>query len=174
MILFALLVALGMPVLAFGGAYMSKKEALELAFPEAERVETLNLYLDETRIRKVSRLSGIPAVGAIHTFYVGKKGDLVTGYAAIEAAVVRTLPETLMIVLDPDGHVRRVEVLAFYEPEEYKPPVRWLAQFEGRILDSELRVGGAIHGITGATLSAQAVTRQVRKTVALLRVLREE
>jgi hypothetical protein len=43
--------------------------------------------------------------------------------------------------------------------------------FQGRPLDRELAVSRAIHGVTGATLSARAATEAVRRTLALHQVL---
>ncbi len=153
--------------------YLDKETALQRAFPDAGEIETRTLYLSPDQQQQIARASGAPVDSAIYTFYVGRKGGQDTGYAAIEAATVRTLPETVMVVLEPDGRVRFVEILAFFEPEEYKPPQRWLEQFPGRTLGPQLRVGGEIQGITGATLSAQAITRQVRKSSAMLQLLLE-
>lgn len=155
---------------AHGKVYQSREQALQKAFPEAESIETVNLYLSEEDVDRVVRLSGVEPESALYSFYVGKKGGTITGYAAIEAGTVRTLPETVIVVLNTDGSVRYVEVLAFFEPEEYKPSERWLAQFPGKRLSPQLRIGGQIQGISGATLSAQAITRQVRKSAALLRL----
>lgn len=158
--------------IARGEVSLSREQALRLAFPEAETIETVRLYLTEEEMAQVARASGARLDSPLHTFYVGKTGGKATGYAAIEAATVRTMPETVMVVLDPDGTVRFVEILAFFEPEEYKPSRRWLNQFPGRKLSPEMRVGGEIQGITGATLSAQAILRQVRRTAALAELLK--
>jgi hypothetical protein len=165
---------LGLPALSWGGALMSKADALKLAFPDAERVETINLFLTKAQLEQVKQRSGVTPDSPLYTFYVGKKGQDITGYAAIEAATVRTLPETVMVVLNPDGSVRFTEILAFFEPPEYMPPKRWLDQFRKIQLSPALRVGGEIHAISGATLSAQAITRQVRKTAALCEILLTE
>jgi hypothetical protein len=74
-------------------------------------------------------------------------------------------------VLSPSGAVRRVEILAFYEPPEYTPPERWTKQFDGRQLDDDLKLGAGVQGITGATLSATAMTAGVRRVLALYEVL---
>jgi Na+-translocating ferredoxin:NAD+ oxidoreductase RnfG subunit len=84
---------------------------------------------------------------------------------------VRTHQEALLVVLTPGGRVRSLRVLAFYEPEEYLAPQRWLGQMEGRALDDRLRLGGDLHGIAGATLSSRAVTDAVRRSLALFEVL---
>ncbi len=154
-------------------AYTTKAEALKFAFPDVERVETLNLFLTEAEVAGVAKKSGASLDSPLYTFYVGKSGESVTGYVAIEAATVRTHQETVMVTLNPDGEVRFVEILAFFEPEEYLPSKRWLDQFIDLQLSKQLRIGGDIQGITGATLSAQSVTRQVRKTAALLQTYLE-
>lgn len=159
--------------LAWGGTYLSKTEALKRAFPQADRVETVNLFLTPEEVTEISRLAGAPLTSPLHTFYVGKKGTQTLGYAAIEAATVRTMPETVMIVLTPDARVSFVEILAFFEPEEYLPSRRWLQQFVGAQLSDALRIGGSVQAMTGATLSAQAVTRQVRLTTALAQRIQE-
>jgi len=68
------------------------------------------------------------------------------------------LPETFLVVLSPDGKVTATHLLAFYEPSEYAPPARWLEQFHGATAADELRVGRGIAGITGSTLTSEAVT----------------
>ena len=103
--------------------------------------------------------------------YTGMKGDEVLGYAFIDTHTVRTMPEAFMVVLSPNGIVRSLRVLAFYEPREYQPNNRWYAQFEQVSAGQSLRVGGDIHGIAGATLSARATTRGVRRALAFYEIL---
>jgi hypothetical protein len=45
------------------------------------------------------------------------------------------------------------------------------AQFEHKSLEEPLRLGGDLHGIVGATLSAQATTLGVRRALALYQVV---
>ena len=156
---------------AWARTYLTKTQALELAFPGADRVEAQSLFLTEEQVSRVEARSGAALDGRLFTLYAGKRQGEAVGCAVIEAATVRTLPQTLLVVLGPDGAVRLVRVLAFFEPEEYRPPPRWLDQFRGRRLSPGLRLGGEIQGITGATLSAQAVARQVRKAAALCELL---
>ncbi len=156
---------------AWARTYLTKTQALELAFPDADRVEAQSLFLTEEQVSRVEARSGATLDGRLFTLYVGERQGEAVGCAVIEAATVRTLPQTLLVVLGPDGAVRLVRVLAFFEPEEYRPPPRWLDQFRGRRLSPGLRLGGEIQGITGATLSAQAVARQVRKAAALCELL---
>lgn len=152
-------------------AFYSKTEALALAFPAADTVENHTFFLTDEQVQRVTTLAAAPVDSKLVTFYTGRKGTEVLGYALIDTHIVRTLPETFLIVLSPEGEVRKLHVLAFYEPQEYLPSERWLRQFEQKTVNSNLRLQRDIHGIAGATLSARAVTGGVRKALALFQVL---
>ena len=64
-----------------------------------------------------------------------------------------------------------MRVLAFHEPLEYMPSARWYRQFEQKTLAAPLRLGGDVHAIVGATLSARAATEGVRRALALYQVV---
>ncbi|HVF61775.1 MAG TPA: FMN-binding protein [Thermoanaerobaculia bacterium] len=103
----------------------------------------------------------------------GKAGGKAAGTAYFDTHRVRTLPETVMVVLDPSGKVRRVEVLSFNEPQDYLPGGGWYGQFAGRGLDERLALKRDIRPLTGATLTARATTGAVRRVLAVHRVLQE-
>ncbi len=71
-----------------------------------------------------------------------------------------------MAVVNPDSTLRIVEVLSFYEPQDYLPTPRWLALFRNRILSEGLWPKRDIHQITGATLTTQALTLAARRMLA--------
>lgn len=150
--------------------FLAKDEALALAFPGSDRVEERVVILTDAQKAEVERRARAPLESQLWTIHVGWKGGVVQGYAVIDSHVVRTMPETFMVVVDPSGKLRRVDVLAFHEPPEYQAPARWIQQFEGRALDDDLKLGAGIQGITGATLSAQAMTAGVRRALALVSV----
>jgi hypothetical protein len=166
----AVLLALGA-----GGAdatvFLAKDEALALAFPGAERIEERVVILTDAQKTEAERRARAPLESQLWTLHVGWKGSEVLGYAIIDSHLVRTLPEAFMVVIDPKGTLRRVDVLVFHEPPEYLPTVRWIDQFPGHGLDDDLKLGAGIQGITGATLSAQAMTAGVRRALALFTVL---
>lgn len=154
--------------------FYAKQEALEIAFPEADDVETKSFFLTAEQVERVQTLAHAPLDAKVVAFYIGRKGGTVLGYAFIETHIVRTLPETFLIVVSPDGTVQRLLTLAFYEPQEYLPTERWIAQFDQQPLSPELQLQRDIHGISGSTLTARAVTRGVRKVLALFQVLIRE
>lgn len=168
--LFFVLAAMG-PTLASAKVFVSQNQALREAFPGATRIERDTKVLVGAEFERVKDLTkdDRPAkVVVIHTAY---HDDTLLGYAHIDVHNVRTKPEAFMVVLTPDGVVRSVRVLAFHEPLDYLPTDRWYAQFEGKTREDRMRVGGDIHGVVGATLSAQAASDGVRRMLAYFEVL---
>lgn len=161
-----------LPARAGGQAFLTQEEALALAFPPPASIERRTAFLDEASLARARRLAGETKMeSGIVTYYVGRSGNRTVGYAYFDAHRVRTLPEVLMVVVTPEETVERVEVLKFSEPREYVAPERWLDQFEGRELDDRLSTRGGIVNITGATLTSRAVTRAVRRVLALHRAI---
>lgn len=162
------------PAASISKVFYAKDEALKLAFPEADQVEMRTFFLKDSELQRAQKLARTAIDSKLFTFYVGEKAGSVIGYAAIDAHIVRTLPETFMVVLSPEGEVRMTVILAFHEPPEYLPSERWLEQFRGKELAPELWIGRDIAGIAGSTLSAQAMAQGIRKILALFQLLIKE
>jgi Predicted NADH:ubiquinone oxidoreductase, subunit RnfG len=98
----------------------------------------------------------------LYTFYIGKKGNSTLGYAVLETHVLRTKTETIMVVINPDGTLRQVEILAFFEPHDYMPGNGWMNLFKDKTLNGSLWVGRDIPNMTGATITSNAMVQSVR------------
>lgn len=146
--------------------FMKQDEALKIAFPEAVSVERKTLFLSPKQIEAIEKLAKSKMEYRVITYYVGRNKKEFMGYAFFESHVVRTMPETFMVVLAAEGTVRSVEMLAFYEPEDYLPPKKWLGLFDNKKLDQELWIKRGIKNITGATLTTQAITDGIRRILA--------
>ena len=166
----ALALALALPSAASAVVYLTQDKALALAFPTGVKVERQALFLTDAQLQAARAAAGpgVPIESALVTRYTGRDASgRVVGTAYFDTHRVRTLEETLMVVVDPQGKVARVEILAFGEPPEYLPKHAWTDQFRGHALDQELSVKRGIRGITGATLSSQAATDAVRRILAI-------
>ena len=155
---------------SFATIFYSKNEAMELAFGKAAQIETLSLFPDDSEIAKIQEIAKTKLDSGLFSFYVGKSGEKILGYAAIETNTVRTKPETLMIVLTPEGELRNVYTLAFHEPPEYQPPERWYEQLYKRPL-SEMDFNKGVDGISGATLSTRSALTAIRKVMAMYQIM---
>ncbi len=151
--------------------FLSQEEALAQAFPPPARVERKTLFLDENQAARIERESGEKLAARVIAYYVGVGRDGVIGYAYFDRHPVRTLPETIMAVVRPDGGLDRITILSFDEPEDYLPKQPWLEQFRGHRLDDELAVRRKIRNLTGASLSARAITSACRRILAIHRLV---
>ena len=150
-----------MSVPAHAGTLMTQRDALMLAFPSG-RHERRTLYLTEEQRKAAETLGRVKVESRVWTYYEGAEG-----FAYFDTHVVRTMPETFMAALAPDGSVRFVELVSFQEPDDYLPRPRWLDQFKGRKLDRELMVRRGIRNMTGASLTSEALADGVRRVLAV-------
>lgn len=153
--------------------FYAREQMFDLAFPEADDVEPVDFFLTTEQRDAIQSLASSEIERDFMTIYVGRRDGDVIGYALLDTHLVRTLPETFLIVLGPDGTVASTYVMAFHEPLEYMPHERWLALLHDRELDEEFRIGRGVVGLTGSTLSAHAVLGSVRRAMAAHRVLIE-
>jgi hypothetical protein len=165
------LVAIAVPPQAVATVFYARDEIKSLAFPQADTVEPRDHFLTGRQREQIESRARSELDSDLVTVYVGSRDGEVLGYAYLDTHTVRTLPETFLIVLTPDGAVASTHLMAFYEPLEYLPADRWLGQLTGRRLTDDLLVGRAIAGITGSTLSSHAVVHGIRRTLALHEVL---
>lgn len=147
------------------------QKALEAAFPEARRFEKNTLFLDQAEQERVAKLAQAPMeTGLVAVHRALAEGGTVTGYAFIDSRTVRTKTATFLVALTPAGEVRQVRILGWHEPNEYRPGERWLAQFRDQPLAEELRLGGRVQAMSGASFTSRTLTDGVRRLLAVHRV----
>jgi Na+-translocating ferredoxin:NAD+ oxidoreductase RnfG subunit len=165
--------ALAAPVLALVPArsdariLLTREAAFIQVFGPQAKVDPRTVYLTPPQVEAVEQAAGAKLASARVVAYRGLLGDSLVGTAYLDTHPVRSQMETVMIVVTPEGKVGAVEVLAFNEPDDYLPPPRWLERFDGRTLSKDLKPGLAVPSLSGATLTARAVSAAVRRTLAL-------
>ncbi len=150
--------------------FMNRDEALDLAFPGADRIDKREVFLTEKQAQEIESLSKSKLPTRLYIVYEGFKGDMSLGYAIIDTHTLRTKTETVMFVINPDGTLRQAEILAFFEPPEYMPGSNWIALFYGKSIRDPLKPGRDIPNITGATITSNSLAQTVRQVLALARV----
>lgn len=145
---------------------LSREEALALAYPGAA-VRAERVFLSDEQRRRASTRAREDISTALVARYLATAGGQPVGRAYVDTHVIRTKKETLLISLDANGRVKRIDVTAFLEPGEYRPPAPWLRQYTDRPLDDQMRLNKAIRPIAGATLTARAIDGAVRRVLAI-------
>jgi hypothetical protein len=155
---------------ADAGSLPTQKEALTLAFPGATLTRKEH-FLTPEQADKVKALSGVTLRGLWVVAYEAKKEGKPAGVGFFDTHIVRTQPETALVAVSPEGKVIRVEVIAFREPQDYQAPAAWVQQFEGKALNPGLSLKRDIRPLSGATLTANALTDAARRSLGLWQVL---
>lgn len=146
---------------------LTQEQALATAFPSSMHVTRQKFFLTEQQLAAARAESGGDFDDRMIIRYAGSDGRV----AYFDTHRVRTEPETVMVVVNADGSVDRVEILAFNEPTDYFPKRRWLDQLLHRHLDGELALNRAVRPISGASLTGRALVNATRKVLALHHVL---
>jgi len=167
----ALCIVLAMHGAAEAKVFAGQKQALEQAFPDADRLEKKTWILTDAQRDEIQRRARAKVETKVVVLYTAWKGDERLGFAHIDVHTVRTHAEALLVVLDSAGVVKSVRILAFHEPLDYLPTDRWYEQFAGRKGGEDLRPGHDVHSIVGATLSSEAATEAVRRVLGYYAVL---
>ena len=158
---------------AASSVVISQKEALERAFPGAT-LERKMLYLEKSQIESIQKLARSRLPSPIVTMILARESGKLVGRAYIDTHTVRTMPETVLTAVRPDGRAKGAFVLQFAEPMDYLPREKWLTTFDGKPLDNELWPGRGVRRVTGATLTVQALTDSVRRSLAIDQVMNQE
>jgi hypothetical protein len=145
---------------------ISRDEALSAAYPGAQ-VRAEQLFLTPSEQKQVAARAGTNVPSALIARYLATRDGTVVGRAYVDTHTVRTKRESLLIALDQQGKVLRIDVTAFLEPAEYRAPEPWLRQYRDRTLGDDVAIDRAIRPIAGATLTAQATNDAVRRVLAV-------
>ena len=150
---------------------LSREEALAAVYGNAQ-VTAERVFLTPEQVQQVAAQAGADPVSPLVARYLATRNGETIGRAYVDTHTVRTKRESLLISLDTQGRVIRVDVTAFLEPTEFMAPEAWLGQYGGHALEDDLGIDRAIRPIAGATLTARATNGAVRRVLAIDQVLR--
>jgi Na+-translocating ferredoxin:NAD+ oxidoreductase RnfG subunit len=152
--------------------YATVEDTLEMAFPGAE-FEKKTVKLTPEERKEIETLTKRSFFKRRVEFYIARKQGRTQGYATVANEIGKTKFITFMVVLDPGGAVKSVDLLVFRESQGYEiENPRWRRQFTGKTIKDPLRVKRDIKNISGATLSVRAVTKGVKNILAVFQVVR--
>jgi Na+-translocating ferredoxin:NAD+ oxidoreductase RnfG subunit len=155
--------------LARADVYLDEKHASGLVLRGSTSVDREEKLLSAADRAELEKVSGLRFPALQYTFFIGRKGGEIAGYAVVMNEIGKSEPITFMVGVGTDGRVGDVAVMVFRESRgwEVKEP-RFTRQFRGKKLDNPIRVNQDVMNYTGATLSSEAVARGVKKALALV------
>jgi hypothetical protein len=137
-------------------------------FSSEVKVTKEQFKLSPTQVKAIQKSAKAKLESPLIRLYRAKKGSSVEGYGVILVQTVRTKKAALLYIIDTQEQIKAIEIVAFMEPSEYKPKKSWVEVFEGKTLHDNLFAGKGIPTISGATLSAKAISDASRLALAIV------
>ncbi|MFY9143478.1 FMN-binding protein [Sulfuricurvum sp.] len=138
----------------------------------AKSVNVQNVILSDTQAIQLSKASQQKIDSKIYRIYVAKNEMKILGYGVLMNKKVRTKTAIALYLIDTEGKIKSIEIVAFNEPMEYLPTANWLQVFDNKSAADTLHLNQDIPTTTGATLSARAITDGAREALFLLKILK--
>lgn len=153
-------------------SYFTEEEAFEKAFPEGTKIEKRVVFVFDEQRERIKSLANVKSVSGTFTYYEGIREGETIGYAVIKNVLGKLSHITFMVILDPEGEIDMVEILAsqgLWGADIRQK--RFLDQFKKKTINDPLRLKSDIDAITGATISSRALTEGIKEILGYLSVL---
>lgn len=134
----------------------------------AKSVEPQNIILNEEQTQQLSKASMQKIETKLYRLYIAKNDVKTVGYGVLLNKKVRTKTAIALYLIGTDNKIKSIEIVAFNEPMEYLPTKTWLDGFDNKSAANTLRLNQDIPTVSGATLSARAITDGARIALSLI------
>ena len=149
---------------------LSPFDAMLLHFSQEAKIEKTNILLTTDEAKSVQKLAKSKLKTKIYKVYrATKDGDLL-GLGILVLHKVRSKDTAVLSIINPDGTLKTIEIIAFNEPMEYLPSKSWIEVLNNKTLSPGLALGKDIPSITAATMSARAATMSARIALSIFEV----
>ena len=148
--------------------YLTIPDAQRLAFPAANQFVEANVVYRPSDIGAIEKFSGQKVQTRGEQVWKAQAGGRLLGYFILDYVIGKHEVIDYAVSLEPDGRVRRVDILQYRESYGGEIANRdWLAQFVGRTSHDPPEFEKNIRNISGATLSSRHVTEGIRRVLAI-------
>ena len=148
---------------------LTREQALKIVFPRSESVKAESKVLAPEQRKTLEENTGLRFPEAEYPTFVATAKGQIDGYAVILNEIGKHENITFIVGVSPKGKIIEVAVMEYRESRggEVKEQ-RFLSQFRGKTSSDPVRVNQDIVNYTGATLSSYAISRGVRRALALI------
>jgi Na+-translocating ferredoxin:NAD+ oxidoreductase RnfG subunit len=155
------------PAASHATVYMSVEQAQQAMFGGQKLVPHFR-QLQPGQVAAIRKASGVSPSSRDLKAWKAQNG----GWFILDRVIGKHEFITYAVALNPDGAVRRVEILEYRET--YGGEIRnaaWRQQFVGKRFGAPVALGKDIKNISGATLSSRHITDGVRRLLATWQLL---
>lgn len=149
--------------------YLTEEQAIALVFPECDEIVTDEFVMTSEEKGNLEKLLARRLYEDGFKVYIGKKKDVIQGYAIITEEIGKFHPFTFIVGVTSNGKINNVAVLVYRESRGGEiARKRFLYQFIGKSLKNPIRINKDIINVTGATMSVQYMCAGVKKVLAVI------
>jgi len=148
---------------------ISPFDVMEATFSNKSTVVKKNILLSKAKASAIENEAKSKLKTKIYRLYSASINTDIVGYGLLLTRKVRTKDVAILYLFTSKKKMKSAEIIAFHEPIEYLPSQTWLNQFDDVNETKVLRVGRDITTITGATLSARAISDGARLALAIIK-----
>ena len=163
-----LVLFLALSLYAKGGIQID--EILKENFSKTIMIEKKSLILTKAEAKVIQQEAKVKLDSKIIRLYLVKEADKTIGYGVVLKKRIRTKNAAVLYMIDCEKKIKAIEILSFSEPREYMPNKAWQSVFAGKSSDDMLIAGKDIPTISGATMSADALSKAARLVLAIIKV----
>ncbi|MGZ8898756.1 MAG: FMN-binding protein [Limisphaerales bacterium] len=152
--------------------FLTAEQALQIAFPKANRFEEQVLRFSAEQRAAIQKKSGVPVKVNGNKVTYAYEGAQLLGVLFIDHVLGKHEIIDYSIAISPEGKVLGIEILEYRESYGYEISNRkWRKQFVGRRANEPLRLNKEVYNISGATMSCRHVTEGTRRVLATFDLL---
>ena len=145
---------------------ISPIDAMHYAYGSDTTITKKNILLSSSSAKTIEKNAQVKLSSKIFRIFKATKNAEVLGYGILVNKKVRSKNAVVLYFISKDSILKSIEIIAFNEPMEYIPSTTWNSQFENIQTSTMLKASKNIPTITGATLSARAITNGSRLAFA--------
>lgn len=162
-----ILLSLSMVMLfAQGGVDIGK--LIKPSFSKNVTVTKKQFKLNKKQMKQIQNAAKAKMDSNIVRLYTVKSVKKIEGYAVLLLSTIRTKKAVVLYIMDTNEKIKSMEIVLFKEPLEYKPKKNWQNTFKGKTKNNNLFAGKGIPTISGATMSARAITDASRLAISIV------
>ncbi|CAA6808258.1 MAG: Unknown protein [uncultured Sulfurovum sp.] len=148
---------------------ISIEDILKSNYNSEINVNKKSLILTKEESKKIQQQAKAKLSSKIVRYYEVKKENNTIGHAILLKEKIRTKYAAILYMVDNNNTMLGIEIVSFKEPSEYKPNDNWKKIFVGKTSEDTLVAGEDIATISGATMSARAISNAARVALAIVK-----
>ena len=125
--------------LSLAKVLISPLDAMLETYSQSAIIKKKNVILTKGKAKLVQKKAKAKLKSKIFKYFIAKVDKKVVGYGILVSRKVRSKNAVIMYMIDINGVIKNVKVIAFNEPLEFIASDKWLTQFNNISYEKKLK-----------------------------------